>query len=33
MTSVVKHAARAIVIDDDQRLLLIKRTKQGQPPY
>ncbi|WP_344612587.1 NUDIX hydrolase [Dactylosporangium salmoneum] len=33
MSSVVKRAARAILIDDEQRLLLIKRTKRDQPPY
>lgn len=33
MSSVVKRAARAILIDDGQRLLLIRRTKEGRPPY
>jgi ADP-ribose pyrophosphatase YjhB (NUDIX family) len=33
MSSIVKRAARAILIDDDRRLLLIKRTKHGQEPY
>lgn len=33
MTTVVKRVARATLIDDDQRLLLIKRTKPGQEPY
>ncbi len=33
MSSVVKRAARAILIDKEQRLLLIKRTKNDQPPY
>ena len=33
MTGVVKRAARAIVIDDDGRLLLVKRTKPGRAPY
>lgn len=28
-----RQAARAILIDDDGRLLLIKRTKPGQAPY
>jgi len=30
---VVRQAARAILIDDDGRLVLIKRTKPGQAPY
>lgn len=33
MTAVVKRAARAILIDNDHQLLLIKRTKPGQAPY
>jgi ADP-ribose pyrophosphatase YjhB (NUDIX family) len=28
-----RRAARAILIDDRGRLVLIKRTKHGQPPY
>lgn len=28
-----RRAARAILIDDLGRLVLIKRTKPGQPPY
>jgi len=28
-----RQAARAILIDDDGRLVLIERTKPGQAPY
>jgi ADP-ribose pyrophosphatase YjhB (NUDIX family) len=28
-----RQAARAILIDDDDHLVLIKRTRPGQPPY
>jgi hypothetical protein len=28
-----RHAARAILIDDAGRLVLIKRTRPGQVPY
>ncbi|GAB3209129.1 hypothetical protein GCM10027294_22280 [Marinactinospora endophytica] len=31
--AVQRRAARAILIDDQARLVLIKRTKPGQPPY
>ena len=31
--AVGRQSARAILIDDDSRLLLIKRTKPGQAPY
>lgn len=31
--AVGRRAARAILIDDDGRLVLIKRTKPGQAPY
>jgi ADP-ribose pyrophosphatase YjhB (NUDIX family) len=31
--AVGRRAARAILIDDDGRLVLIKRTRPGQPPY
>ena len=31
--AVGRRAARAILIDDQGRLVLIKRTKAGQPPY
>ena len=31
--AVGRQAARAILIDDDGRLVLIKRTKPGQAPY
>jgi ADP-ribose pyrophosphatase YjhB (NUDIX family) len=31
--AVGRRAARAILIDDRGRLVLIKRTKPGQPPY
>nr|WP_187361618.1 NUDIX hydrolase [Phytoactinopolyspora mesophila] len=31
--AVERRAARAILIDDLGRLVLIKRTKSGQPPY
>ena len=30
---VVKRTARAILLDNDQNLILIKRTKPDQPPY
>lgn len=33
MESVVKRSARAIVIDDQGRLVLVKRTKPGTAPY
>jgi len=33
MPSVVKRAARAILIDENQQLVLIKRSKEGQAPY
>jgi len=33
MSSVVKRSARAILIDADGRLLLIKRSKEGLAPY
>src|SRR5262249_53744100 len=33
MSSVVKRSARAILIDAEGRLLLIKRSKEGLPPY
>ncbi|MEV0401965.1 NUDIX domain-containing protein [Actinoallomurus sp. NPDC050550] len=29
----VKHSARAILIDDNDRLVLIKRTRPGRPVY
>ncbi|MGW4527886.1 NUDIX domain-containing protein [Amycolatopsis sp. NPDC004378] len=28
-----RRSARALLLDDDARLVLIKRTKVGQPPY
>lgn len=31
--AVGRRSARAILIDDDARLVLIKRTKPGRPPY
>ena len=31
--AVGRRAARAILVDSDGRLLLIRRTKPGQPPY
>jgi ADP-ribose pyrophosphatase YjhB (NUDIX family) len=31
--TVARRSARAILIDDDGRLVLIRRTKPGQPPY
>lgn len=31
--AVARRAARAILIDDRGRLILIRRTKPGQPPY
>lgn len=33
MVSVVKRSARAILLDDQSRLVLIKRTRPGQDPY
>lgn len=33
MESVVKRSARAILIDDQGRLLLVKRTRPGTAPY
>jgi ADP-ribose pyrophosphatase YjhB (NUDIX family) len=35
MTSppIVRRAARAVLIDNDGRLVAIKRTRPGQPPY
>ncbi len=33
MREVVRRAARAILIDHDRRLLLIRRTKPGREPY
>lgn len=33
VTPVVKRSARGILIDDESRLLLIKRTRPGEPPY
>lgn len=33
MTPIVKRSARAILIDDKDRLLLIKRSRPGQPVY
>jgi 8-oxo-dGTP pyrophosphatase MutT (NUDIX family) len=33
MVAVGRQAARAILIDDEGRLVLIKRTKPGQAPY
>lgn len=33
MEAIVKRSARAILVDDRRRLLLIKRTKPSQPPY
>lgn len=30
---IVRHSARAILIDDDARLVTIKRTRPGQVPY
>lgn len=33
MESVVKRSARAIVIDDQGQLVLVKRTRPGTPPY
>ncbi|WNV92142.1 NUDIX domain-containing protein [Umezawaea sp. Da 62-37] len=30
---IVRRSARALLLDDQQRLVLIKRTKQGQSPY
>ncbi len=33
MAAVAKRSARAVLIDDRARLLLIKRTKPGEPPY
>lgn len=30
---IVRHSARAILIDDDARLVTIKRTRPGQAPY
>ncbi|MGH8886128.1 MAG: NUDIX domain-containing protein [Egibacteraceae bacterium] len=33
MASVVKRSARAILLDDQSRLVLIKRTRPGQDPY
>lgn len=33
MQAIVKRSARAILIDRNGRLLLIKRTKPGQDPY
>lgn len=31
--SITRRSARAVLLDDNQRLVLIKRTKPGQPPY
>ncbi len=31
--TIVRRSVRAVLIDDDQRLLLIKRTKPGHAPY
>lgn len=33
MTEIVKQSARALLFDDKQQILLIKRTKPGQEPY
>ncbi|MCO6003767.1 NUDIX hydrolase [Actinoallomurus purpureus] len=33
MAPIVKRSARAILIDDKDRLVLIKRTRPGQPVY
>lgn len=33
MESVVKRSARAIVIDDERRLVVVKRIKHGTAPY
>lgn len=33
MATIARRAARAILIDNDHRLLLIKRTRPGQAPY
>ncbi|MGA4541225.1 NUDIX domain-containing protein [Uniformispora flossi] len=33
MREVVKKTARAILLDDEDRLVLIKRTKPGRTPY
>lgn len=33
MRRVVRRAVRALLIDDDRRLVLIKRTKPGEDPY
>ena len=33
MREVVKRTARAILLDDEDRLVLIKRTKPGATPY
>lgn len=30
---IVRHSARALLIDDEQRLVLIERRKPGQPVY
>lgn len=30
---IARRSARALLLDDDQRLVLIKRTKPDQPPY
>lgn len=30
---ITRHSARAILIDDEGRLVLIKRTRPGQVPY
>ncbi|GAB3958740.1 hypothetical protein GCM10029978_004300 [Actinoallomurus acanthiterrae] len=33
MTPIVRRSARAILIDDEDRLVLIKRTRPGRPVY
>ena len=33
MGLITRHSARALLIDDDDRLVLFKRTKPGKPPY
>jgi len=33
MAAIVKRSARAILIDDQSRLVLIKRTRPGETPY
>ncbi|MEV4753657.1 NUDIX domain-containing protein [Micromonospora sp. NPDC049559] len=33
MRRIVRRSVRAILLDDDDRLVLIKRTKPGQVPY